>query len=57
MTCSARRTPRGWLALSAPYAPIQIGVAADSEAAARTAFSEASEAWARLREQSDPFND
>jgi hypothetical protein len=55
MTCQVRQTPTGWLAVSAPYAPIQIGVAAASESAARIAFSAAADAWARLRDLPDPL--
>lgn len=53
MTCSTVKTPTGWLAVSAPYAPLRIGVTGATEEAARDAFYEAAEAWARLREIPD----
>jgi len=46
-----RQGVTGWLAASVPGSELRIGVIAGSEAAARDAFAEASEAWARLHER------
>lgn len=50
-------TPTGWLALSAPQSPLNIGVVAATKSEARERFGESVEAWARLRELPDPYKD
>jgi hypothetical protein len=53
MSCVTIKAPEGWLAVSSPYSPIRIGVAAPTESEAAEAFSKAAEAWSVLRDLPD----